>query len=108
MALRNEEIAQAVSVEIDKVCPPSGIEQRYLAHSGGVGGVGKTQIPIIVIERIRFIRECGAEDIEIPVVIIIPRSGSHSCVGLSIFVIARAARNGDIFKRSIAFVVIER
>jgi hypothetical protein len=90
VALRDEDVAPAVVIEVCEARAPAGIEQCDLADAGSVRDVVERHLARVQVERVGFVREGGDKDVRAAVVVEVGGVHAHPREGLAVLVVADA------------------
>src|SRR5260370_17943742 len=77
------------------------------AKAGGEGGVVKSAIGVVAIERSGVVGEIGFENIELAVAVVVGNGGTHAGLFAAIVIEGSASGHGEIGEGSVAIVVIK-
>src|SRR5215510_2732962 len=101
MPVRDEEIDPPVVIVIKKLCSPSDIGHADRRHIRFVGHIAERVLAVVVIESIVLISEVRLEEIEFPVVIVIPDRYPHTPLLAPVTVDRRAGDETDLFEGAV-------
>src|SRR5260370_27944300 len=77
------------------------------AKAGGEGGVVKSAIAVVAIERSGVVGEIGFENIELAVAVVVGNGGTHAGLFAAVVIEGSASGHGEVGEGSVAIVVIE-
>src|SRR5258707_14218309 len=107
MAINTKQIEMTVIVVVEEEGRPTEISHGRFTNPRWVRNICKKSAAVIVEEDIVVVGERGDEQIHAAVMIVIAHGDSHAGHLLAIAVIGDTGRNGDLFKRTVAFVAVK-
>src|SRR2546426_177339 len=107
VAAAQEDVRPAVVVHVEKAAAPAEI-LRVFAETALVRAVLEIRAAEIVVERGRISGEICFDEIKIAIEIVIGGGDAHAGLGLAVGAEGAARFKGDVDKRSVLFVLIQR
>src|SRR5713101_289676 len=107
MPIGDENIQEAVVVEIQKTRAPPKERNSGTAKSCGIGDIREVEGAVIPVERLVVIGKRGNKKIEAAVAVVVSDGNAHRCLGQT-FIGERETREiADVFKRAIVAIAVE-
>ena len=85
MAVGNKNVQESIVVEIEKTGTPAKERYHGISETNAKGNVREIAIAVIAIEWLVVVRECGDEEIDSAIAIVVADGDPHRCLSAPLF-----------------------
>src|SRR5580704_2667523 len=104
MAVAEQQIEVAVVVVVEKFQSPAAHQARGGTDAGRHGGIGKSFVLVVVVDRIHLLVDVGDEEIDPAVLIVVGSVNAHAGARAAETAVANACKQADFLEFSVAAI----
>ena len=107
VALRDQQVFEAVVVVVEKMNAPSGMQKRHARKARDIRVIGERAVAVVAIQRVLLVCEIRDDQVRQTIVVEVLEVDAHTRVSAAITVNGDLRREPLLLERAIAVVVIE-
>ena len=104
MPVHLNQVRPSIVVDVDEPTTPRDV---FVVHADPrrQRDIGKSAVPVVVIQVAGVVYEVGLEDVEPTVAIVVGHGYTHACLLVAVLVVGAPRHHSDVGKRAIVVVL---